>query len=232
MHIEPRHRWDLSAPEARALQEELTGQVNTSVPLGAWNTLAAADVSFDRGSPTLYAAVVVVERGTWAVKARVGVAAPASFPYVPGLLSFRELPAVLDAFGRLDEPPDIVLCDGQGIAHPRRLGIASHLGLWLDRPTIGCAKSLLCGSYDEPGPDRGDRSPLVDRGEVIGSVLRTRSKVKPLFVSPGHLCDLPSAIEVVMETTTGRLRLPTPARLAHAYVNEIRRAVASGAPVP
>ncbi len=135
--------------------------MNTSVPLGPWRTLAAADVSYDRGSPILYAAVVVVERGTWALKARVGVAAPASFPYVPGLLSFRELPAVLEAFSRLDEPPDLVLCDGQGIAHPKRLGLASHLGLWLGLPTIGCAKSLLCGTYDEPGPERGDRSPLI-----------------------------------------------------------------------
>jgi deoxyribonuclease V len=232
MRIEPKHRWDLTPSEAAALQKDLAGEVDNAVPLGPWNTLAAADVSFDRGSPTLYAAVVVVERGTWEVKTRVGVAGPASFPYVPGLLSFRELPAVLEAFSRLEEPPDVVLCDGQGIAHPRRLGIASHLGLWLGRPTVGCAKSLLCGSYEEPGPDRGDQSPLIHRDEVIGSVLRTRSKVKPLFVSPGHLCDLPSAVDLVMETTSGRLRLPTPARLAHAYVNDIRRAVAEGKPVP
>lgn len=231
MRIEPRHAWDLSAREARALQEELRAEVQTGVPLGDWRTLAAADVSYDRGSPMLYAAVVVVERGTWAVKTRVGVAGPSSFPYVPGLLSFRELPAVLEAFERLEEAPDVVLCDGQGIAHPRRLGIASHLGLWLKVPTIGCAKSRLCGTYEEPGPDRGDRSLLHDRDEVIGSVLRTRAKVKPLYVSPGHLCDLESAEAVVMETT-GRLRLPTPARMAHAYVNEIRRAVAAGEAIP
>lgn len=232
MFIEPKHRWDLTTSEARALQEELASQVNTSVPLGPWETLAAADVSFDRGSPTLYAAVVVVERGTWEVKQRVGVAGPADFPYVPGLLSFRELPAVLEAFSRLEEPPDVILCDGQGIAHPRRLGIASHLGLWLGRPSVGCAKSLLTGSYEEPGPERGERSPLVHHGEVIGSVLRSRSRVKPLFVSPGHLCDLAGATELVMETTSGRLRLPTPARMAHAYVNEIRRSVAEGKPMP
>ena len=138
--------------------------------------------------------MVVVEAETFEVIERVGLAAPAKFPYVPGLLSFREAPALLEAFDRLKTRPDVVLCDGQGIAHPRRLGIASHLGLWLDLPTVGCAKSRLCGKYDEPGPDRGDRSPLVDKGEVIGAVLRTRAEVAPLFVSPGHRCDLEGAV--------------------------------------
>ena len=116
----------------------------------------------------------------------------------------------------------MILGDGQGIAHPRRIGIASHLGLALGLPAIGCAKSRLCGAFDEPGPRRGDRSPLIDRGEVIGSVLRTKDRVKPLFVSPGHLCDLESAVAVVLETT-GKYRLPDPARAAHEYVNTVRR---------
>jgi deoxyribonuclease V len=154
---------------------------------------------------------------------RAGLEAPARFPYVPGLLSFREAPALLEAFDRLRARPDVVLCDGQGIAHPRRLGIASHLGLCLDLPTVGCAKSLLCGKYEEPGLNRGDRSPLVDRGEVIGAVLRTRARVAPLFVSPGHRCDLESAVGLVL-ATTGKLRLPIPTRMAHEYVNEVRRA--------
>ena len=131
--------------------------------------------------------MVVVAAETFEVVEKVGLEAPARFPYVPGLLSFREAPALLEAFGRLKARPDAVLCDGQGIAHPRRLGIASHLGLCLDLPTVGCAKSRLCGKYDEPGPDRGDRSPLVDKGEVIGAVLRTRAGVAPLFVSPTPL---------------------------------------------
>lgn len=218
-----RHSWDLTPAEARALQVELAGAVDTSIPLPPWRTLAAADVSFDRGSDVLFAAVVVVLAGTFEVVERVGLKAPAVFPYVPGLLSFREAPALLEAFDRLKFRPDVVLCDGQGIAHPRRLGIASHLGLWLDLPTVGCAKSRLHGKYDEPGPDRGDRSPLVDKDEVVGAVLRTRARVAPLFVSPGHRCDLESAVGLVM-ATTGKYRLPVPSRMAHESVNEVRRA--------
>ncbi len=217
------HPWDLTPARARALQAELAARVDTASPLPPWRTLAAADVSFDRGGETLFAAVVVVAADTLAVVERAGLAAPARFPYVPGLLSFREAPALLEAFARLKTRPDVVLCDGQGIAHPRRLGIACHLGLWLDLPTVGCAKSRLCGHHDEPGPRRGDRSPLVDKGEVIGSVLRTRDRVAPLFVSPGHRCDQESA-EALVLATTRKLRLPIPTRLAHDYVNEIRRA--------
>jgi deoxyribonuclease V len=225
------HRWDLTPAEARAVQDELTGLVDSTTPLALWRTLAAADVSFDRGGEVLFAAVVVVEAGTFEVIERAGLAAPARFPYVSGLLSFREAPALLEAFDRLKTRPDVVLCDGQGIAHPRRLGIASHLGLRLDLPTVGCAKSRLCGKYDEPGPDRGDRSPLVDKGEVIGAVLRTRARVAPLFVSPGHRCDLEGAVGLVLATTC-RYRLPIPARMAHDYVNEVRRAARSGEKSP
>ena len=217
------HSWDLTPAEARALQEKLASEVDTSAPLGPWRTLAAADVSFDRGGDVLFAAVVVVLAETLEPLEKVGLAAPARFPYVPGLLSFREAPALLEAFDRLKTRPDVVLCDGQGIAHPRRLGIASHLGLRLDLPTIGCAKSRLCGHYDEPGPNRGDRSPLVDKGETIGAVLRTRARVASLFVSPGHRCDLESAVDLVMATSR-KLRLPIPSRMAHDYVNEVRRA--------
>ena len=217
------HSWDLTPAEARSLQSELAGAVDTTSPLPPWETLAAADVSFDRGSDVLHAAVVVVRAGTFELVERVGLTAEAKFPYVPGLLSFREAPALLEAFGRLKARPDVVLCDGQGLAHPRRLGIACHLGLWLDLPTVGCAKSRLCGTFDEPGPVRGDRSPLVDRGETIGAVLRTRDRVAPLFVSPGHRCDLESAVGLVLATTR-KLRLPIPSRMVHDFVNEVRRA--------
>ncbi len=189
----------------------------------AWTTLAAADVSFNRGGRTLYAAVVVVEAGTLAVIERVGLAVPGKFPYVPGLLSFREAPPLLEAFDRLRTRPDIVLCDGQGLAHPRRFGLACHLGLRLDLPTVGCAKSRLFGVHAEPGPKRGERVPLLDGGDEIGSVLRTRDRVKPLYVSVGHRCTLESAVELIL-ATTGKVRLPTPTRLAHDYVNEVRRA--------
>jgi deoxyribonuclease V len=218
-----RPRWDLSPAEARLLQTELARTVDASTPLAPWRTLAAVDVSFDRGSEVLYAAVVVVAAETFEVIERAGLESPAKFPYVPGLLSFREAPAVLEAFERIKTRPDVVLCDGQGIAHPRRLGIASHLGLCLDLPTVGCAKSRLCGENNEPGPTRGDRSPLIDKGEVIGAVLRTRAKVAPLFVSAGHRCDLESAVGLVLATTC-KYRLPVPSRMAHEYVNEVRRA--------
>jgi deoxyribonuclease V len=138
------------------------------------------------------------------------------------LLSFREAPAVIEAYEALKIRPDILVCDGQGIAHPRRLGLASHLGLWLGIPTIGCAKSRLFGRFEEPGPNPGDWSPLLDNDdETIGAVLRTRSKVKPLFVSPGHLCDLEGSIATVMSTVR-KYRIPVPTRLAHQYVNELR----------
>ena len=221
------HRWDLDPAQARSLQAELAEAVDTTSPLGPWKTLAAADVSYNRRAPILFAAVVVVEAETFAVIERVGVASPATFPYIPGLLSFREAPPLLEAFAKLKTRPDVVLCDGQGFAHPRRCGIASHLGLRLDIPTVGCAKSRLCGTFDEPGPNRGDRSPLMDKGEVIGRVLRTRDRVAPLFVSVGHRCDLEGAVNLVLATTR-KLRLPIPTRLAHDYVNEIRRAAGSG----
>lgn len=215
------HDWNLPPAEARRLQAELAVRVDTKRPLGPRETVAAADVSYDKFSPVLFAAVVVGRAGS--IIERVGVSAPASFPYVPGLLSFRESPAILHAFAKLETRPDAILCDGQGIAHPRRLGVACHLGLWLGIPTVGCAKSLLCGEYDDPGPRRGDRSPLIHRGEQVGWVLRTRDRVSPLFVSPGHLCDLDSAAELVLAETS-RYRLPELTRQAHNHVNDLRRA--------
>jgi len=222
------HPWDLTTREARDLQAELAGRVDAASSLPPWRTLAAADVSFNRKGDTLYAAVVVVAAETFEVIERVGLASPAKFPYVPGLLSFREAPPLLEAFGRLKSRPDVVLCDGQGVAHPRRFGIASHLGLRLGLPTVGCAKSRLFGEHDEPGPSRGDRAPLVDKnGEVIGAVLRSRDRVKPLYVSVGHRCDLESAVSLVLATTR-KYRVPVPTRLAHDYVNEVRRAAMRG----
>lgn len=227
MPDEPMHRWDLDPAAARALQVELAARVDTSTPPGAFETVAAADVSFDRGSPILFAAVVVWEVASGAILERAGVVDRASFPYVPGLLSFREAPAILRAFSMLKLRPDLALCDGQGTAHPRRLGVASHIGLWLDVPTVGVAKSRLCGTHAEPGPERGDRAPLVDKGEVIGDVLRTRRGVKPLYVSPGHRVDREGAVAAVM-ACLGKYRLPIPSRLAHEAVNELRREAKAG----
>jgi deoxyribonuclease V len=216
------HSWDLNPSEARALQKELAERVDVSRPLPFVKTVAAADVSYDVGGRWLYAAVVVTRAGTDEVLERSGAITEVKFPYVPGLLSFREAPAVIQAYEALRLQPDVLLVDGQGIAHPRRMGLASHLGLWLGIPTIGCAKSWLFGEHSEPGLNRGDRSPLVDGGQTLGAVLRTRDRVKPLYVSPGHLCNLESALRIVLQNAP-KYRLPIPARLAHEYVNELRR---------
>ena len=231
MHEPPLHSWDLTPAEARDLQRDLASRVDTTALLGPVSTIAAADASYNRGDDRIFAAVVVLDAATFQLIERAGVVEPARYPYIPGLLSFREAPAVLSAFERLRTRPDVLVCDGQGIAHPRRLGIACHVGLWLDLPTIGSAKSRLCGTFDEPGPSRGDRSPLIHRGEAIGAVLRTRNRVSPVYVSPGHRCDLDSAVRLVLDTT-GKYRLPTPIRMAHDYVNELRRAATAGLPLP
>jgi deoxyribonuclease V len=139
---------------------------------------------------------------------------PATFPYIPGLLSFREGPVILDAMNKLSAAPDLLIFDGQGVAHPRRLGIASHIGLLLDLPSIGCAKSRLCGQHEEPGLERGSHVPLMDKGETIGSVVRTRSGVKPVFVSVGHRLDLRTSVEYVLACCRG-YRLPETTRRAH-----------------
>lgn len=231
MQFKRLHDWDLTTTEAREFQKQLAAQVNVVHPLGPWETVAGADVSYNKFSEHLYAAVVVLKAGTFELIERVGVKAEARFPYVPGLLSFREAPAVLEAFEKLTVTPDVVLCDGQGYAHPRRIGLACHLGLWLGLPTIGCAKSRLCGEFEPLGPKRGDRSPLVDHDEVVGSVVRTRDRVQPVYVSPGHLCDLEGAVATVLACSV-KYRLPVPSRLAHNYVNDIRRDVSAGEPIP
>lgn len=225
------HAWDLDPTGARELQKRLAGRVVTDRPLPPVQTVAGADVSFDLRGRWLHAAVVVVRAGTDELLERAGVMTEVCFPYVPGLLTFREAPPILEAYRALKSTPDVILVDGQGIAHPRRIGVASHLGLWLGVPTIGCAKSWLFGDHDEPGPTRGDWTPLRDRGETVGAVLRTRDRVKPLFISPGHLCDLESAIRIVLENGP-KYRLPVPARLAHQHVNDLRRASGGGKAPP
>lgn len=149
---------------------------------------------------------------------------PSQFPYIPGLLSFREVPILMEAWKTLKHVPDLILVDGQGIAHPRRFGLAAHLGVTLDIPAIGCAKSRLTGRFEEPGLKKGDWSPLTDKGETIGAVLRTKDKVSPMFISCGHRVSLPSAIKLVLECTT-RYRMPEPTRQAHLASNAFRKSL-------
>jgi len=220
------HGWDLTPTEAIALQKRLARRVRPESAgggAGAVRRVAAVDVSCRRGDALLFGAVVVLELPEMVVREEIGVCRQETFPYVPGLLSFRELPVLLTAFRYLSCLPDAVLVDGQGIAHPRRLGLASHLGLWLNLPTVGCAKSRLCGEYAEPDGRRGARSPLLLDGQPVGAVLRSRHHVRPLFVSPGHLMDTEQAV-ALMERCLTRYRLPEPLRQAHQLANFCRQA--------
>jgi deoxyribonuclease V len=216
------HDWDVSVAEARAIQQEFGDRVEERDRFGPLRTVAGIDVSYDRGKPDLFAAVVVLDAESLEVVESAGARRTAGFPYVPGYLSFREIPAVLEAWSRLQVRPDLVVCDGHGRAHPRRFGLACHLGVWLDVASIGCAKSRLVGSFREPGPRRGASTRLLDGREVIGRVLRTREATKPIFVSIGHRVSLASAERELLRLAP-RYRLPEPIRAAHAEVNRLRR---------
>jgi deoxyribonuclease V len=215
------HRWDLTPVQAVALQRELAAQVDVSQPLGQLRTVAGCDISNNQRSNVLFSAVIVLKLPEFEVIETATAKVEVDFPYVPGLLSFREAPALLAAFGKLMTIPDVVVVDGQGIAHPRRMGIATHLGLWLNVPTVGCGKSRLAGRFDPPGPEPGDSSPMMDRGEQIGVALRTSRRGGPMFISPGHRIDMAGAVEVVQKTSNG-YRLPEPTRMAHIAANEAR----------
>lgn len=227
MNIHALHPWDLTPVEAVALQRDLAGRVEVRTPLTDCRLVAGADVSYNRFSSDFWAGVVVLRFPDLTVVEKQGARRESPFPYIPGLLSFREAPALLEAFARVQAEPDVILFDGQGIAHPRRLGIASHMGLFLDKPCVGCAKSLLTGKYKDPGLKAGSVAPLTDAGEVVGQVVRTKDRVKPLFISAGHKIDLPSAVRLVLASTAG-YRLPEPTRQAHLHVNELRRQAACG----
>lgn len=222
MKVEQLHRWDLGFAEAIALQRQLAERVDVRTPLTRCELIAGADISYDRFSDVLFAGVVVLQAPDWEIVERQGVVGTATFPYRTGLLSFREAPVLLEAFARVRAEPDVVMLDGQGLAHPRRLGLACHVGLFLERPTLGCAKSLLTGKFRDLGPRAGAVAPLWDRGEVVGEAVRTKNKVKPVFVSAGHRVDLPSAVRVVLASCRG-YRLPEPTRQAHLYVNQLRQ---------
>ena len=214
-----RHQWRVSPAKARAIQQELATEVRLA-PLKPVARVAGLDCAF--GGGRVFAAVVAWDVERRQVIERRALSLPAPFPYVPGLLSFREAPALLAALRRLCAPVDALLCDGQGIAHPRRFGLACHLGVLLGLPAVGCAKSRLIGDWAEPGPERGERAPLMQGEERIGTVLRTRTGIKPLFVSPGHLCDFEGAAELVLRCGGG-LRLPEPVCLADRHVGEFKR---------
>ena len=213
------HRWKVTPRRAVEIQNELRERVKIEPPPPV-SVVAGADCAFGGGLVFAMAVVWDIERR--AVIETRALSRRLQFPYVPGLLSFREAPALRAVLARVRTPFDAVLCDGQGLAHPRRMGLACHLGVLLDKPAVGCAKSRLVGEYVEPGAERGEFTDLRHQGERVGTVLRTRAGVKPLFVSPGHRCDHRGAIELVLRCGGG-VRLPEPIRLADRGVAEFKR---------
>lgn len=211
------HYWDMLPQDARRLQMKLATHVIRENRLGTVKTVAGIDVGIKGGMA--YAAVEVLNFPGLDIASQATATRRVTCPYIPGLLSFREGPVILDALDRLDRKPDLLIFDGQGIAHPRRLGIASHIGLLSDLPSIGCAKSRLCGQYQEPGVERGSHVLLMDHGETIGAIVRTRTGVKPVFVSIGHRVDLKTSIDVVLGCCKG-YRLPETTRIAHHLASE------------
>ncbi|MEQ8999626.1 MAG: deoxyribonuclease V [Coleofasciculus sp. B1-GNL1-01] len=213
MEIYQRHSWTLTVEEATAIQNQLSGEIITSDQLGEVKYVAGVDVGFEDNSAVSRAAVAVLSFPELQLIEQAIARRPTNFPYIPGFLSFREVPVVLDALSQIKITPDLILCDGQGIAHPRRFGLACHLGLLITVPTIGVAKSRLIGQHEELPPEKGNWQPLRHRGEVIGAVVRSRTGVKPLYVSPGHRISLPTAIDYVLRCTP-KYRLPETTRWA------------------
>jgi deoxyribonuclease V len=208
------HSWNLDPQTAIELQKTLAAQVITSTPLDTARIklVAGVDVSVKNGISR--AAVAVLSFPELSLVEVVTAQTPTPFPYIPGLLSFREGEVILDAHQKLQNQPDVYIFDGMGIMHPRRLGIASHMGLWLNRPTIGCGKTHFVGSYADPAPERGAYEPVKYHGEIVGVVLRTKTHVKPIYISVGHLGTLGTVQELVLQCTT-KYRLPEPIRAAH-----------------
>lgn len=208
------HRWDVSNKEAIAIQKDLAPQVTYDRPLDLDNIKLVAGVDVSVKNNYSRAAVVVLSYPDLEVIEAVTALQPTPFPYIPGLLTFREGPALVEAFEKLQNTPDVFIFDGMGRIHPRRIGIASHLGVWLGKPTIGCGKTHFIGTYNEPDQTKGDYSYLIDKDEVLGVVLRTRTNVKPVYISVGHRANLDSAIALTLACTP-KYRLPRPIRMAH-----------------
>ena len=219
MEIQRLHDWDLSPKEAIALQKKLAPQLvgDSPIDLKSINTVAGVDVSVKHG--TTCACVVVLSYPVLELIETVCARQPTSYPYIPGLLTFREGPALEAVFRKMQNEPDVFIFDGMGQMHPRRMGIAAHLGLWLGCPTMGCGKRHFIGEYQQPGNEKGCLSTVTYQGQRVGVVLRTRPNVKPIYVSVGHLADIESSVQLVLSCTP-KFRLPLPIRLAHRAASE------------
>ena len=224
MQINQLHDWNLSIDAAKKIQEELKLKIITSdeTDFRQIKRIAAADISFNFYSNLLFGVVVIFDFDTITPIIHYSGFQQTTFPYVPGYLSFREAPLILDICKNITEKIDLFICDGQGIAHPRGIGLASHIGLFLDTPTIGCAKSLLCGEVQEPAPEKGSTSPIIFNGEEIGLALRSRQNVKPVYISSGHRISSQLAKEIIIYLSP-RYRIAEPLRAAHKLVNQYRK---------
>ena len=212
------HAWDVTPAEAISIQKRLAASVSLEDVPAAASLVAGVDVAFDKAGRRAFAAAVVFRLDDLVEIERRSVTAPLAFPYVPGLLTFREGPAVIAALEAVESEPDVIIFDGQGRAHPRRMGLATHMGLLVERPTIGCAKSVLIGEFDEPGTEAGNASRMVHKGDFVGVALRTRTNVRPVYVSQGHMISLERAVRIVLACCDG-LRIPKPTREAHRAVS-------------
>ena len=219
MKIRRLHRWNLSYQQAIALQKQLADKLLFTPLKKPPKLIAGLDCAFSKDKQKIAAVALILQLPDFKLVETVTTVKKVTFPYIPGLLSFREAPVCIAAVEKLKKIPDLFIIDGQGIAHPRRLGLAAHLGLFFDKPTIGCAKSRLIGTFNEPSPQKGNYSLLKDKNQTIGAVLRTRTNVKPVFISAGHKCQLDDAIQWVLKCAV-KYRLPEPTRLAHQIVSK------------
>ncbi|MBU1627451.1 deoxyribonuclease V [bacterium] len=221
MKIENLHSWNISYKEAVKVQEELSSKIKLIPYEGLPKIIGGADVSYSKNEEELLAVIVLLSYPGFEIVESTSYISKVFFPYIPGLLSFRELPPLIKAYEKLDNIPDILILDGQGIAHPRYFGLASHAGAYLNIPTIGCAKKKLCGDYKIPKDKPGETSPLIYKERIVGSVIRTRKNCKPIFVSPGYMMDIQSSIRIIKLCLT-KYRIPEPTRIAHLLTKNSR----------
>jgi deoxyribonuclease V len=222
--MKPLHAWNVSSEEAIRIQEAFKDQIILKKTFSKVRTIGGGDAAYSKDDKFLFAAIVVLSISEMEILDTATADGKTSFPYVPGLLSFREGPILIEAFQRLRLKPDVMIYDGQGIAHPRRMGLASHMGLWLDLPSIGCAKTPLLGGYVSPGPSRGSLEWIRRKGRKVGAVLRTKENVKPIFISPGHRIDFLTSNRLILESCKG-FRFPEPLLKAHQLAERVARRV-------
>lgn len=222
MQIPSLHPWNLDYESARRFQRELSARLDLKPRPLEPSIIAGCDVSNELGSSRFFAAVVLLSFPDFTILEEVTAERIVNFPYIPGLLSFREMPALLEAWRKIQRKTDLIFCDGSGTIHPRRFGLACHLGLWLNISTIGCAKNLLCGKYNEVAAQKGDWENVYLEGEAVGAALRTRTNTKTMFISPGNLISLEQAVDFTLKVSP-KYRIPEPIRAAHNSANNARR---------